>query len=82
MLEPLAKDFTFLILFSSDKRSAAWSNDHRIDFDNASIIDTGNYRIRKTLESWHTAATNEADNNSCPLSRQYYILLSNSPAKR
>ena len=29
-----------------------WSNnDHRIYFDNASIIDTGNYRIRKILES-------------------------------
>ena len=51
-------------------------NDHRIDFDNASIINTGNYCITKILESWHTAATNEADNNSCPLPRQYYILLS------
>ena len=48
----------------------AWSNDHRIDFNNVSVIDTGNYCIRKTLESWHTAATNKADNNSCPLPRQ------------
>ena len=48
----------------------AWSNDHRIDFDNASVINTGNYRVRKTLESWHTAATNKADKNSCTLPRQ------------
>ena len=35
----------------------------------------GNHRTRKTLESWHMAKTVEADNNSCPLSRQYSILL-------
>ena len=50
----------------------ASSNDHRIDFDNASLINTGNYGVRKTLESWHT--TNKAENNSCPLPRQHYIL--------
>ena len=31
----------------------------------------GNYRVRKTLESWHTAKTVDAENNSKPLPRQY-----------
>ena len=53
----------------------AWTFDHTIDFNNAEIIDKGNSRIRKTLESWHTAKTVEADNNSCPLPGQYNILL-------
>ena len=35
----------------------------------------GDYRVRKTLESWHTAKTVDADNNSKPLPRQYSILL-------
>ncbi|KAL9975777.1 hypothetical protein ACROYT_G012971 [Oculina patagonica] len=35
----------------------AWTLDHAIDFENAEIIDKGNNRIRKTLESWHTAKT-------------------------
>ena len=52
----------------------AWLNDHQIDFENAKVIDKGNYRVRKTLKSWHTAMTNEADNNSRPLPRQYAIL--------
>ena len=52
-----------------------WTFDHIIDFDNATIIDKGNNPTRKTLESWHTAKTVEADNNSCPLLRQYNILL-------
>ena len=46
-----------------------------IDFDNACVIDKGNYRVRKTLESWHTAKTVDAENNSKPLPRQYSILL-------
>ena len=33
----------------------AWDLDHRIDFNNGKVIDSGNYRTRKTLESWHTA---------------------------
>ena len=53
----------------------AWKNDHSIDFNNACVIDKGNYRVRKTLESWHTANTVNADNNSKPLPRQYSILL-------
>ena len=53
----------------------AWQNNHSIDFDGATVIDKGNYRIRRTLESWHTAKTVGADNNSKPLPRQYSILL-------
>ena len=52
----------------------AWSHDHPIDFNNASVIDKGNFRIRKTLESWHSMVTPNADNNSCPLPGQYNIL--------
>ena len=52
----------------------AWSHDHSIDFNNASVIDKGNFRIRKTLESWHSMVTPNADNNSCPLPGQYNIL--------
>ena len=53
----------------------AWSNDHIIDFENGRIIDRGNYRTRKTLESWHTMNTKDADNNSKPLPEPYLILL-------
>ena len=53
----------------------AWTFDHITDFDNATIIDKGYNRTSKTLESWHMAKTVEADNNSCPLPRQYNILL-------
>ena len=42
----------------------AWDPDHRIDFNNGKVIDSGNYRIRKTLESWHTAVITNSDNNS------------------
>ena len=52
-----------------------WTNNHLIDFENANVIDKGGYRVRKTLESWHTAMTTEADNNSEPLPRQHSILL-------
>ena len=59
----------------SNVANHAWQNNHSIDFDNACVIDKGNYRVRKTLESWHTAKTFDADNNSKPLPRQYSILL-------
>jgi len=49
----------------------AWSNNHAIDFENASIIDKSTFRTRKTLEAWHTKMTPKADNNSCPLPGQY-----------
>ena len=48
----------------------AWSNNRAIDFENASIIDKGTFRTRKTLEAWHTKVTPNADNNSCPLPRR------------
>ncbi|KAL9981760.1 hypothetical protein ACROYT_G010507 [Oculina patagonica] len=52
----------------------AWSFDHRIDFESSSVIDKGSFRIRKTLEAWHTSATKHADNNSKPIPSQYCIL--------
>ena len=60
---------------NSNVAKHAWAFDHTIDFTGAKIIDTANNRTRKTLESWHTAKTAEADNNSCPLPKQYSILL-------
>ena len=59
---------------SSRIANHAWSNNHAIDFENASIIDKGTFRTRKTLEAWHTRVTPNADNNSCPLPGQYNIL--------
>ena len=53
----------------------AWLNDHSIDFKSVHVIDKGNFRVRKTLESWHTAITSDADNNAKQLPRQYSILL-------
>ena len=52
----------------------AWSNNQAIDFENASVIDKGTFRTRKTLEAWHTSVTPNADNNSCPLPGQYSLL--------
>ena len=46
-----------------------------MDFKSAHVIDKGNFRVRKTLESWHTAITSDADNNAKQLPRQYSILL-------
>ena len=60
---------------SSNVAKHAWTFNHDIDFNNSKIIDKANNRSRKTLESWHTAKTVGADNNSCPLPRQYHILL-------
>ena len=48
---------------------------YSIDFDDAYVIDKGNYRVRKTLESWHIAKTVDAKNNPKQLPRQYSILL-------
>ena len=55
----------------------AWSNDRNINFEESNIIDKGNYRTRKTLESWHTAKTPYADNNSKPLPEPYFTLIKN-----
>ena len=48
----------------------AWLN----DLDSARVIDKGNFCVRKTLESRHTAITNHADNDAKQLPRQYSIL--------
>ena len=45
----------------------AWSNNYAIKFENASIIDKGTFRTRKTLQAWHTKVKPDADNNSCRL---------------
>jgi len=52
----------------------AWTFGHSIDFDNSHVIDKGSFRIRKTLESWHTSAIKHADNNSKTLPCQQSIL--------
>ena len=52
----------------------AWTHDHVIDFGNSQVIDNGSHRTRKTLESWHTALTNNADNNYMLLPGQYTML--------
>ena len=38
------------------------------------ILVTGSFRIRKTLEAWHTSVTKHADNNSNPIPTKYSIL--------
>jgi hypothetical protein len=53
----------------------AWDMQHAIDFENGIVIDSGNYRTRKTLESWHTAIITNSDNNSKPLLKQYAMLV-------
>ena len=50
---------------------AEWLEGHTIDFENVRVIDRGNSRVRKTLESWHIAITSQAKH----LPRQYSILL-------
>ena len=59
----------------SNNAKHAWSANHSIDFNNSQVIDKGSSRIRKTLESCHTASIDHADNNSRPLPNQYSILL-------
>jgi len=54
--------------------SHAWSLDHADDLNNASIIDKGGFRIRKTLKACHTKLTPNANNNSCAPSGQSNIL--------
>ena len=53
----------------------AWSNNHAIDFENASVIDKGGFRTRKTLKAWDFKLAPNVNNNSCPLPGQYNILL-------
>ena len=54
----------------SNIANRAWDLDHKMNFDDRHVIDKGNYRSRKTLESWHTAKTMHVDNNSKKLSEQ------------
>lgn len=42
-----------------------------IDFENSRIIDKRHYRIRKTLDWWHTATTKK---NARTLPSQYFVL--------
>ena len=58
----------------SDVAKYAWSYDHTNDFANCTVIDSGSHRTRKTLESWHTATTKNADNDSMLLPGQYTML--------
>ena len=62
----------------SNIASHSWKNDHRIDFEKWEIIDNGNHSIRSTLKSWHTEKTQDADNNSKPLPKQYIKLTKNA----
>ena len=59
----------------SNIASHVWLKGHTVDFENACVINRCHLRVRKTLESWHTAITIQADNNSKQLPRQYSILL-------
>ena len=53
----------------------AWTQDHKINFDECEILDKATYRHRATLESWHTATTVNSDNNAQHLPEQYRFLL-------
>jgi len=56
----------------SNVATHTWLNSHSIDFNNnAHVIDKGNFRMSKTLESWHTAITIESNKNLKSLPRQY-----------
>ena len=59
----------------SNIASHSWINDHIINFEDGKVVDKGDYRTRKTLDSSHTVITAESDNNSKPLPEQYRILL-------
>ena len=52
----------------------ACSFDNRIDFNHSRVIDKGSFRIRTTLEAWHTSAIKNADNNSKLIPNQYSIM--------
>ena len=53
----------------------AWTQDHKINFNECEILDKATYRHRATLESWHTATTVNSDNNAQHLPEQYRFLL-------
>ena len=43
--------------------------------ENCKLIDSGNYRTRKTLESWRTAIITNSDNISKPLPKDHATLV-------
>lgn len=51
----------------------AWLFGHRLDLNHSRVIDKGSFRVRKTLEAWHTTATKHADINSKSIPNQYSI---------
>ncbi len=53
----------------------AWTQNHKINFDECEVLDKATYRHRATLESWHTATTANSDNNAQHLPEQYRFLL-------
>jgi hypothetical protein len=53
----------------------AWTQDHKINFDECEILDKATYRHRAIQESWHTATTVNSDNNAQHLPEQYRFLL-------
>jgi hypothetical protein len=53
----------------------AWTQDHKINFDECEILDKATYRQRAKLESWHTATTVNSNNNAQHLPEQYRFLL-------
>ena len=63
----------YFALFCKKKHTIITQPDNVIDFDNAKVIDIGNFHSRLTLESCHTAKDRNADNPK-PLPRQYYSL--------
>ena len=67
--------YKYVKLSGSNFSAHAWCNIHSIDCNNSRVIDKEIFRIRKSLDSWYTAKTNETDNNSKPLPKQYSILL-------
>ena len=66
--------FETVIVSYEEKRT------HRefVQTNNANVIDKGKFRVRYTSESWLTAITNEAGNNSKPFPKQYPIDLNDN----
>ena len=58
------------VIVSYEEKRTRWEF---VQTNNASVIDKGKFRVRKTSESWHTANTNKADKKSKPLPKQYPI---------
>ena len=48
---------------------------HRIDFNHSRVIDKGSFRVRETLEAWHSSAIKHANDNSKSIPNQHSILI-------